>query len=99
MLTSGQSVFHLWELLLLHVRLYLVLHSRNEGYVKLSSLLPIELWISLIYALGISLEKMDDLFGVVPQNSKAMDIEQSARADSTVANDKAEINVSHVEKH
>lgn len=55
-------------------------------------------WFFIPETKGISLEKMDELFGVVSGNSKEMDIEQHDRAQSTVAEDKGEINVSHVEK-
>lgn len=55
-------------------------------------------WFFVPETKGISLEKMDELFGAVPRDSKEMDIEQNDRAESNAAEDKGDISVSHVEK-
>lgn len=54
-------------------------------------------WFFIPETKGISLEKMDELFGVVGSSSKEMDMERNDRADSTSAADKGDINISHVE--
>lgn len=57
-------------------------------------------WFFVPETKGISLEKMDELFGVVQGSSKEMDIEEANRNDSNVgtAGDKADITISQIEK-
>lgn len=56
-------------------------------------------WFLVPETKGISLEKMDDLFGVVRDgNSKILDIEASEGRGRSISSDKGDVTVSHVEK-
>lgn len=56
-------------------------------------------WFFIAETKGLSLEKMDELFGAVSRDSKEVDMEQNDRAESNVAEAKRETSVSLVEKN
>lgn len=55
-------------------------------------------WFLIPETKGISLEKMDELFGAVPTKDVDMERNSEDRSPPAEMNEKGEVNVSHIEK-